>query len=404
MLKIRIPSFNKILGTIVAALIVYMTGSVNISIVSATSYARTVSIIMMVVLIYPFISVVAKEEYNKPIVVCTVVLALYWVFNYLHYEGAIYNLLLRFLWIILFFAASIWFREYKHIDIENYIYRIVVILSVITLVLWVLLYIFKLKLPYSIITNRTISYYNYYNLFFVSPVYSMNLAGISTYRVQSIFWEPGVYGVLLNYALYHYVTREKKKKLLPMVILIVCTVLTFSTTGIIVAMCLLGYYFLSDEKLKRIKILLAIPVVILVIYGVISIWMSKRAASNYSMMSYSLRMSDLLLGLKLFFNNFFVGVGYNNSQVFEEFQGFGRGNSNGLITLCYSMGIVGLTLFLYPFFRNLKRYIGKEKIKQIIYILLFLIINMTEPIYTTPLVLWMVSSEYTLRVKTRSPS
>lgn len=399
MYKIKIPTFDKVIAIVIAILIVYLTGTIQVSIEGRESFLKFLSIVLILMGIIPIIEVILKRKWNKLLVVSVGILGIYWIFNCLHYADSKYNLLIRFLWIFTFLMCNIWFREYMNISIEKYIYQIVVALSVIAIVFWILLYIVKFNIPYTLLQHGNIVYFNYYNLFYVSPVYEIKIFGLNTYRIQSIFWEPGMYGVLLTYALYYYITCEKKKNIFSLIILVISVVLTFSTTGIMVTICLLGYYCINGKKIKKIKKLIAIPVISFVVYGVINVWLSKKAIANYTMMSYSLRMSDFVLGFELFLKNIFVGIGYNNLQVFKEFQGLGRGNSNGFITLCYSMGIVGVFLFIYPFLKNLKVHVGKEKTRQIIYIVFFIIINMTEPIYTTPLILWMVSSQYILIAK-----
>ena len=398
MLKIKIPNINKLLVLVGAFLIVYMTGSIKVSLESTSGFARFLSVAIILVFSYPLLEVLREKKFGKLMFLCIVILACYWVFNYLHYAGSINNLLFRFLWIIVFFAANIWLVERKHIDINYYIYNVILILSYIAIFFWIIVYIFKINLPFQYISNGSYLYKNYYDLFFTCSTYAVDFGSLQIHRLQSIFWEPGVYGVLLNYALLYFTFSLKAKRKSSFIVLIICTVLTFSTTSIIVAIFLIGYYILNDEKLKKTKALLAIPISVAVLYSASLVWIDKRTTSYGERMSYGLRMSDLQLGFKLFINNFLVGIGYNNIEVFKTLQGYGRGNSNGLITLAYSMGIVGLILFLYPFFKNLFRNRGKsnnkEIIRQIIYIITFVAINMTEPIYMTPLILWMVSEEY----------
>ena len=102
-----------------------------------------------------------------------------------------------------------------------------------------------------------------------------------------------------------------------------------------------------------------------------------------------------MLGIQLLLKNPIFGVGYRNDSVFTEFQGFGRGNSNGFITWCYTMGFLGIALLLIPFLINITRQKNKkERIYEFVFMMLFIALNSTEPLILTPLMWFVVSMEY----------
>ena len=86
-----------------------------------------------------------------------------------------------------------------------------------------------------------------------------------------------------------------------------------------------------------------------------------------------------------------------NTTEFENLQGFGRGNSNGLISFLFTMGFVGMLIISVPFFINLKKGTDNEKntkARHLLYIIILLLSNMSEPIMMTPLTILLLAKEY----------
>ena len=69
-------------------------------------------------------------------------------------------------------------------------------------------------------------------------------------------------------------------------------------------------------------------------------------------------------------------------------------SSNGLLTWIVTTGIAGSLLILYPFIRKLRN--SKTMIQDFYFLIAFILLNMTEPLMLTPLVIYIVANEYSL--------
>ena len=61
------------------------------------------------------------------------------------------------------------------------------------------------------------------------------------------------------------------------------------------------------------------------------------------------------------------------------------------------MGTVGIIFLLLPFLINIKK--STDKFNTLIYLGLFLILNMTEPIITSPFMTFLLAQEYSKTMK-----
>ena len=90
-----------------------------------------------------------------------------------------------------------------------------------------------------------------------------------------------------------------------------------------------------------------------------------------------------------------MGTGIFNIAEFEQLQNLSRGNSNGFMTWLFTTGLVGSAIVIWPFISNLKKQSrGEETYKYLIFITYFVVSNMTEPLYTTPIILFFMAREY----------
>ncbi|MBP3742500.1 MAG: hypothetical protein J6J00_05880 [Treponema sp.] len=69
-------------------------------------------------------------------------------------------------------------------------------------------------------------------------------------------------------------------------------------------------------------------------------------------------------------------------------------SSNGLLTWIVTTGIAGSLLILYPFIRKLRN--SKTMIQDFYFLIAFILLNMTEPLMLTPLVIYILANEYSL--------
>ena len=392
-MKIKI-NINSIIFYILTFLIVYMSGSTATALISGNSLQRFIGIIISGIgLVYLMISI-NNRVWMRYITVAAMLTVSYGIISYLRYAGSYSHMLLRIIWFIVFIAINFYMQE-KQYDFLKYVNNIIFILAVIALILFVLTTVWGKTIPHSTINSGTIVYSNYWSIYYVANVYYIDLFGFKLYRLQSLFWEPGVFAVFLNYALYYFIFKKEEKKSWQLIILILALVLTVSTTGIIIGIAMLAIYIIRSPHLRRIKWLSGTLIAAVAVLAIAYVWMQKRAESNFQMMSYSLRMQDLILGFKIFLNNPVLGTGYNNTLIFTNLQGYGRGNSNGLITWLFTMGMVGTVIMFYPFIAYIRKQNDRKKrFDECIYLALFIGINMTEPLQYSSFVIFMIVAEY----------
>ena len=179
--------------------------------------------------------------------------------------------------------------------------------------------------------------------------------------------------------------------------MIINLVLTLSTTGLIVGIGLILIYRLQKMNTIREKILTIIPMGVAIIPVVLYIWNAKKNSAISP--SYSLRMYDMTRSLKIWKDYFLLGVGYNNTTMFSM---EGRvGNSNGLLNWCMTTGLFGLLFIILPFIVNCLISKSKDRERFIIFFGLFILINCTEPLIQTPIMLLLISISYGAMIEKR---
>ena len=110
--------------------------------------------------------------------------------------------------------------------------------------------------------------------------------------------------------------------------------------------------------------------------------------------SYWVRLRDFYSGFSLFLQHPIVGIGFYNTSIFIQVSDHASGNSNGLLTLMYTMGIIGLFAVFYPFIINFLYAKGDRKILNFAFIIYVFLINVGEPIYSLSLMIFIVAREY----------
>lgn len=306
-------------------------------------------------------------------------------------------------WLLFILAYQI---DRSSIPFERILFNVVFYISCISLVFFVFINIFHLDLPYFEIRQEGLVYKNYYFLFYTAERYKTGLLiGIPFYRLQGIFWEPGAFAVYLDLALFYALfimgeefKKSKREHISRIIVITIATILTLSTTGMCVAVALIGIKLIELFKGKS-KFLMLIPAVIIASSIISAIWMQKKGISTNAWSSYNLRMNDFNNSLELWKNNLFFGTGFKNTDLFEVTIE-GRGNSNGLLTWCYTMGLFGAIALIFPFIRN-AFFKGRNTLIQLLYALVFLLVNMTEPIISSYFIVFLVAREYNIYLKGR---
>jgi hypothetical protein len=198
--------------------------------------------------------------------------------------------------------------------------------------------------------------YTIFGLFYYFAEF--NIGFLEIYRNQGIFWEPGLLAIYANIFLYIslFVYPNKRDTKLA----IVCILTTMSTTGVFIVLIQL----LSFARKKKFSFLQKIGIGFVIVgvfaFTLLSFVDKKQEGEDARVSSYGLRAFDLYSGAMVAVTNPLFGTGLNKEAFILERNKFippeiepimdlieERGNSNSLLMLFYSVGIVAGLFWLY---------------------------------------------------------
>ena len=267
------------------------------------------------------------------------------------------------------------------------LFRIIVVISIISLVFFLLIYVLKINIPFFEFNDG--QYRGFLGIFYDAKIYYTSWGAFAFRRLQGIFWEPGVFAVYLIMAIYYYAFYVIKNIVKYLMLFVVCLILTQSTTGLALGVIIIAALLVRKVKKPTEKWGITIPAATIAGGLAMIIINAKR---NSPSQSYAIRMSDLTRSLQIWLQHFWLGTGYNN---YELFLADGRyGNSNGLMQWCMTMGFIGLIVIMLPFVVNCFQCDKDKRFQQIAETALFLILNSTEPLINTPLMVIWIAIEY----------
>ena len=296
--------------------------------------------------------------------------------------------------------ATILLCEHKKDTFFHYIYYVILFLACISLFFYVAICILNISLPFTMIYTGEawdLRYQNYFSLFYISPsVGSLPFFGGRLYRMSGMFWEPGMYAIILNLALlYYYLSGDTNKKHL--YLLLVNAFFTFSTSGIALTIIIWVYFHINNIK-NIIRKIMVLPIFLgISVWAIAYLLMQKmQLSSMYEKRgSLYLRLDDLVNGFKIFLKKPVFGYGFNNlSEYTVSHLSMGRGNSNGILIWLISLGIIGWLLYFIPFLMNSLKYSKKERIDYWFAFFCIFVCFLTEPLFGQPLMWLIVASEY----------
>lgn len=392
-LRFKKVNLRNLLMYIEAFLIIQQSGSVQAAILPDGILYKICRLTLLVLTSY-FVAISINKKINireKYLFCILIFFTIPVIVNLLVYSPSFGKLLYKVLLFILFYFLCAYSNSRNNLIIEAF-YRIIIIIAVVSLVLYVIVDCFNINIPYNIIRSSEGGYYyrNYLNLYY-------SYHGVTKrflYRLSGFFWEPGMYGIYLNYALYIYISRGKNKKW-EFFILLISILVTQSTTGYIVTTILLGTMFIKTNKIKKEQYCLlaafVLPVILIVI---VVLFLTKRNTTNHNIGSYYLRMNDIVNGIKVFLQNPIFGTGFYNEEPFKQLDYYGRGSSNGFLTWCYTTGIIGIIIALFPFISRIVASKGSDRNNKLIYFFIIFIFNNAEPIYSLPFMVYILAEEY----------
>jgi hypothetical protein len=224
---------------------------------------------------------------------------------------------------------------------------------------------------------------SYFGVFFPSQG-SINFLSLNLVRNTGIFAEAPMYAYILSMALLINVLVLKKIDFKSTIIGITIFTTT-STTGVIVAALIFGFFITKFLYNSRYRILLApiVLMVIVVVFYLVTLILNSK--NNLGASSVSVRMDDIKAGYLTWKQHPFIGSGYtNNYAIIQNMLAFRQtitgydavGFSSGMMKMLAGTGVV-FTAFYYilplVFYMiiNLKKDFSKTVLSIFILALLF---------------------------------
>lgn len=365
-------------------LIIFQSGSVY----AATDHETMLfQITRLLMLILPLLTVVFRGIYNsRQVIMLFVLLQFTSLVNLFLYPVEFIVLEYKLILVIIFFLLIAYCFQHNY-NLIRYLYNILLLIVVITLMIYIPVELLKLNAPFSLFkgSDSTVIYKNYFGFFFTYSTKKIP-------RISGFFWEPGVYEIYLNLTLYFYIILHKKNKIHLFVILS-SIILCQSTLGWIIGLMLVGYlviYGKNYNKQTKNFILLFIAVGVLIASG--TIFVIKRLETNVIGDSYYMRILDIISALKVFAKSPLIGVGYGNVNAFIAVANTMKGSSNGFLSWLYMTGILGMTIVMYPFIKNsIICYKLYKKFDWWLFTVLIILFNFGEPFYNLPMMAFLLS-------------
>lgn len=394
MFKVK-ANFKSILLYLFIFAVIYQSGSVRAALLGEGFLFYATRLVLIVT---PLILIPTLGIGNKQISLMSLFLFLGLFFvglNYFLYPNGAFQVLYKIA--ILIFTIGVYLATTKkNIDINQYIYKTIMLIATVGLVFYLATDLAKLPIPYSVVySENSYRYHDFFELYF-SYHYNEALP-----RLSGLFWEPGAYQIYLNIALFLYVFERKKNKI-ELAILLISILFAQSTLGYCIAALLIAMHLSMNGffNKKSKTIVRAIGLLVALIVACFVVYKKVEATSGYMDGSATLRFLDIVNGLKVFSNHPLIGTGFGNEQEFKALDYFGRGSSNGLLSYAYMTGLVGLIFALVPFIRNYLH--AKDKNRQAVWIVLLLLANCGEPIYNLPIMAFYLAIEYVKMLNRKS--
>ena len=215
----------------------------------------------------------------------------------------------------------------------------------------------------SSLTIFTDPIFTFHGLFFYVPTQwsAISIGPISLIRNSGIFWEAGVLQFYLNLLLFLSLFIHKSKRTSTLAVLGILT--TWSTTGLLIMSMQFAWWYISYRK----RHLIFVPVLLCVglpFFMLLSNNINEKIYGDRSM-SYRIRLADTEAMLNVIKERPFIGIGVDFLTLGEWIEDYRSindvpqsvledrtGNSNSLLVLFASLGVVLATVFLYLMHRQ----------------------------------------------------
>ncbi len=229
--------------------------------------------------------------------------------------------------------------------------------------------------------------------FFAFHAFGDGLWGLST-RLYGVFWEPGIYQMVINICLLMNLDLLDKTAKVPLrktklLIIAVTLIMTRSTTGFLAFLVIIvGYFFMFSTKSLAKNLMLWFMIIIFSI-GVItsSVVVDKFSEDNGSFIA---RFNDWIALYNVILERPLLGAGVK-SEFYRQLAikyGMTGAQSAGIMLQTAEFGV----LWLFAFYYSLNKEFYKRKIllPVIFYMIAITILGIGEPLCFSPLILMLV--------------
>lgn len=244
----------------------------------------------------------------------------------------------------------------------------------------------------------------YTNMYEYSWFYTWGRRGSVVPRNHGPFWEPGAFqgfiiiGIIcmLNLDRIGYQIEHKKLKF---IIFFITLLTTMSTTGYILCIFILIFFFkdictlISDDPRykKIVYLLIGVLSVATIIYIILSNNISDKFNGTYTQ-SAAVRTNDIVESIKVMFTaNGLIGYGITNAKSSIEAQHNIINNSVGLFGMAYTYGFTFFAYYLITLWRRIKNnFWGINGILLVFTYVVLLVLHLTEGLWNLPVYLMLL--------------
>lgn len=209
--------------------------------------------------------------------------------------------------------------------------------------------------------------------------------GIFSVRNQGVFWEPGVFQIVLNMHIYNIlIEREEKIKKAILPILLIIT--TFSTTGLLIMAIILTYWMIVIRKVKfNIGTIFLITVFALLLVPFIVGNVQTKLEGTHG--SAAARTFDLYMGLEIMKQEPIFGIGMDPESYLKRTTAIDlgyydvtrlsleRGNTNTYMGVAIMFGIPVALLFILALYNQ------KIFTRKLLFFTILLLGFFSEPLF-----------------------
>ena len=336
---------------------------------------------------------------------CIIPIILFTVIEFIYYP------INGLLWIrmVLLLCVSIGiciYADSRHVNIFKQFYYIVLIYTVLNLVVYSAVALFHLNLPYQVFQNDWLhAHNNYFYLLYDHAGLSGQIFGpFMVSRNEGIFTEPGVFAVLLDLELLIYYFTDFKKQKWHLIIILVALLSTISTTGLGLAILIIGFEALVNNKIRDRFSKVTIFLIGFTTAFVVIVWLLDQKLTHATA-SFDWRFYDWISGIELFIKKPLLGWGYRNHFIFEQLMlnryGLARGNTNSISSVLYQLGIMGSMIYIVPLLcvnKMLKKQNRIQKRRFFFTVICIVLIVMSEPIIDSALLILILGYVYSKQI------